>query len=97
MSFSLLESFEIGSAQFSCIKKEKIYKYRSILYECNSYLVQNQYLFNSSNVSSHDIEGFVKYTNIIRNYKSIIFLFFKFESNLAKYYLLFAIALKCTN
>ena len=59
MSFSLLESFEIGSAQFSCIKKRNIYKYRSILYECNSYLVQNQYLFNSSNVSSHDIEGFV--------------------------------------
>ena len=59
MSFSLLESFEIGSAQFSCIKKKKIYKYRSILYECNSYLVQNQYLFNSSNVLSHDIEGSV--------------------------------------
>ena len=60
MSFSLLESFEIGSAQFSCIKKRNIYKYRSILYECNSYLVQNQYLFNSSNVLSHDIEGSVK-------------------------------------
>ena len=36
-------------------------------------------------------------TIIIRNYISIIFLFFDFESNLAKYYLLFAIALKCTN
>ena len=59
MSFSLLESFEIGSAQFSCIKKKKIYKYGSILHEGNSYLVQNQYLFNSSNVLSHDIEGSV--------------------------------------
>ena len=66
MSFSLLESFEIGSAQFSCIKKRNIYKYRSILYECNSYLVQNQYLFNSSNVLSHDIEGSVLFHEKIK-------------------------------
>ena len=64
MSFSLLESFEIGSAQFSCIKKEKIYKYRSILYKGNSYLAHNPYLLNSSNVLSHDIEGSVILENI---------------------------------
>ena len=45
-------------------KKKNIYKYRSILHEGNSYLVQNQYLFNSSNVLSHDIEGSVILENI---------------------------------
>ena len=66
MSFSLLESFEIGSAQFSCIKKRKIYKYRSILYKGSSYLAHNQYLFNSSNVLSHDIEGSVLFHEKIK-------------------------------
>ena len=63
MSFSLLESFEIGSAQFSCIKKKKnIYKYRSILYECNSNLVQNQYLIES-NIFLENIQILLEITN----------------------------------